>query len=424
MRAIEEGDYEEDHSSPTKHVDVDLKRAPIISQKQTNTMMPKLIQVRPITRAQQKSPNRNRIDKIADNLKINILQKDKTAPLPPKVSVVAVHKLKESPGKLNQTAAPPLLLNTQIKPDGGVAYKKLVNSYHKLIIENLEKKQEKENDNEELNELTNLSWLNTFNLASTGLKPISPPPTPPRPVTLFKQAKIPTTKLAPLLTKPIINPFIKKTVPGVSVVDDESDGCYSLNRKPLSSVKLDMASLIKPWLALRSTQQRPPYSFSCLTFMAIETSGRKRLSVKEIYTWVTENFPYYQSVPSGSWKNSIRHNLSLNGTFCKVDKNLLAMRDFSGKGSLWCVDPEIRSKLLEAIGKLRPNEQLSSISYLQDATETTRNSLLLSDTPVTSQLVKSTNSSPQKKAVGFGTTKRKPMQEPPVLLRMTNANKM
>ena len=73
--------------------------------------------------------------------------------------------------------------------------------------------------------------------------------------------------------------------------------------------------------------QRPPYSFSCLTFLAIESSQRKRLSVKEIYNWITQSFPYYRSVPSGSWKNSIRHNLSYNHCFAKVDKNLLAVSD-------------------------------------------------------------------------------------------------
>jgi len=40
------------------------------------------------------------------------------------------------------------------------------------------------------------------------------------------------------------------------------------------------------------------------------------------------NFPYYRGVPSGSWKNSIRHNLACNPSFAKVDKNLLAVSSF------------------------------------------------------------------------------------------------
>lgn len=64
---------------------------------------------------------------------------------------------------------------------------------------------------------------------------------------------------------------------------------------------------------------KPPYSFPSLIFMAIENSSRKMLPVKDIYTWVLEHFPYFKSAPTG-WKNSVRHNLSLNKCFKKVDR--------------------------------------------------------------------------------------------------------
>ncbi|BES93930.1 Hypothetical protein NTJ_06739 [Nesidiocoris tenuis] len=90
---------------------------------------------------------------------------------------------------------------------------------------------------------------------------------------------------------------------------------------------------------------KPPYSFSCLIFMSIEDSKGKALPVKEIYSWILDHFPYYKNAPTG-WKNSVRHNLSLNKCFRKVDKapNL-------GKGSLWMVDPVSRPKLVEALMK-------------------------------------------------------------------------
>ena len=65
--------------------------------------------------------------------------------------------------------------------------------------------------------------------------------------------------------------------------------------------------------------RKPAYSFSTLIFMAIENAKEKRLPVKEIYQWVQDNFPYFQKAPIG-WKNSVRHNLSLNKSFKKVDK--------------------------------------------------------------------------------------------------------
>ncbi|CAH0393389.1 unnamed protein product [Bemisia tabaci] len=94
---------------------------------------------------------------------------------------------------------------------------------------------------------------------------------------------------------------------------------------------------------------KPPYSFSCLIFMAIDDSSMKALPVKEIYNWILEHFPFYRNAPTG-WKNSVRHNLSLNKCFTKVEKapNL-------GKGSLWMVDPNYRPNLVQAITKTPNN---------------------------------------------------------------------
>jgi len=64
---------------------------------------------------------------------------------------------------------------------------------------------------------------------------------------------------------------------------------------------------------------KPPYSFSVLIFMAIESSPKQRLPVKKIYEWIADQFPFYKQAPKG-WRNSVRHNLSLNRCFRKVDK--------------------------------------------------------------------------------------------------------
>ena len=70
----------------------------------------------------------------------------------------------------------------------------------------------------------------------------------------------------------------------------------------------------------KKSPSKPPYSFSSLIFMAIEESAGKRLPVKDIYSWIMEHFPYFRDAPLG-WKNSVRHNLSLNKCFKKVDKD-------------------------------------------------------------------------------------------------------
>lgn len=92
--------------------------------------------------------------------------------------------------------------------------------------------------------------------------------------------------------------------------------------------------------------------------MAIEDSNEKALPVKEIYAWIVQHFPYFKSAPNG-WKNSVRHNLSLNKSFVKVEK-----APNMGKGSLWRVEPQQRQNLMQALNRSPyfPNSAVDKIS--------------------------------------------------------------
>uniref|UniRef100_A0A8D0CCS0 Forkhead box protein N3 n=1 Tax=Salvator merianae TaxID=96440 RepID=A0A8D0CCS0_SALMN len=137
-------------------------------------------------------------------------------------------------------------------------------------------------------------------------------------------------------SKNLLKSFGDSVLRSVSPVQDIDDDT------PPSPAHTDV-----PYDAKQNPNCKPPYSFSCLIFMAIEDSPTKRLPVKDIYNWILEHFPYFANAPTG-WKNSVRHNLSLNKCFKKVDKD---RSQSIGKGSLWCIDPEYRQNLIQALKK-------------------------------------------------------------------------
>lgn len=80
-----------------------------------------------------------------------------------------------------------------------------------------------------------------------------------------------------------------------------------------------------------SDVDRPPHSYIALISMAILSKPERKILLNEIYDWVIQNFPYYQYRTDKSWRNSIRHNLSLNECFIKVGKA------GNGRGYYWSI---------------------------------------------------------------------------------------
>ncbi|MCO5612618.1 hypothetical protein L7F22_066887 [Adiantum nelumboides] len=94
--------------------------------------------------------------------------------------------------------------------------------------------------------------------------------------------------------------------------------------------------------------------------MAISSSPDKRMTLREIYTWISSTFPqtYSMSQADGKgWQNTVRHNLSLNKYFIKAPREHLEIyqseksgqphlsNSARGKGGWWMLDPEISKSL-------------------------------------------------------------------------------
>ena len=81
-----------------------------------------------------------------------------------------------------------------------------------------------------------------------------------------------------------------------------------------------------------SEDPKPTHSYIGIIAMAILNSKEKKLVLSDIYQWILDNYPYFRKRGPG-WRNSIRHNLSLNDCFIKSG------RSANGKGHYWAVHP-------------------------------------------------------------------------------------
>ncbi|XP_053323567.1 forkhead box protein Q1 [Spea bombifrons] len=94
---------------------------------------------------------------------------------------------------------------------------------------------------------------------------------------------------------------------------------------------------------------KPPYSYIALIAMAIRDSATGRLTLAEINDYLMKKFPFFRGSYTG-WRNSVRHNLSLNDCFVKV------LRDPSrpwGKDNYWMLNPNSEYTFADGVFRRR-----------------------------------------------------------------------
>ncbi|CCU82551.1 transforming protein Qin/forkhead transcription factor Sep1 [Blumeria hordei DH14] len=114
---------------------------------------------------------------------------------------------------------------------------------------------------------------------------------------------------------------------------------------------------------------KPPHSYAQLIGMSLLRAPTRRLTLAQIYKWVSDTYRFYTPTDAG-WQNSIRHNLSLNKAFIKQERP----KDDPGK--------DIPAGKWNALGAA---EQLPSLTT-KPMYSSTKGHLHTSSTPLTSSM--------------------------------------
>ncbi|XP_058841791.1 forkhead box protein P2 isoform X7 [Acipenser ruthenus] len=130
----------------------------------------------------------------------------------------------------------------------------------------------------------------------------------------------PTTPTAP------VTPLTQ----GSSVITSASlPNVGAIRRRHSDKYSIPMSSEIAPnYEFYKNADVRPPFTYATLIRQAIMEAADMQLTLNEIYSWFTRTFAYFRR-NAATWKNAVRHNLSLHKCFVRVE---------NVKGAVWTVD--------------------------------------------------------------------------------------
>ncbi|XP_023305307.2 forkhead box protein biniou [Lucilia cuprina] len=147
------------------------------------------------------------------------------------------------------------------------------------------------------------------------------------------------------------------TSPAKSVNSNNSDNGNTSSIKQQqqqqqSSASTSSQDLSSPDTTKKSGARRPEkpaLSYINMIAMAIKESPTGKLTLSEIYSFLQKRFDFFRG-PYVGWKNSVRHNLSLNECFKKLPKGMGVGKP--GKGNYWTIEQN-SAYMFEDEGSLR-----------------------------------------------------------------------
>ncbi|EFX02995.1 forkhead transcription factor [Grosmannia clavigera kw1407] len=109
---------------------------------------------------------------------------------------------------------------------------------------------------------------------------------------------------------------------------------------------------------------KPGHSYAMLIGMAILRSPARKLTLSQIYKWISDTFSFYSPQDAG-WQNSIRHNLSLNKAFVKQERP----KDDPGKGNYWAIEPGMEHLFMKDKGARKPSGSSDNLQVMSAVLE-------------------------------------------------------
>jgi hypothetical protein len=105
---------------------------------------------------------------------------------------------------------------------------------------------------------------------------------------------------------------------------------------------------------------RPSLSYASLIAQSIFASKEKKLTLHEIYEFISNAYPYFELRKSSSWQNSVRHNLSVNRCFQK-DMEVFP----NGKKIVrWKINPDFANSFTSDGTYLSPRKKFNTTGKL------------------------------------------------------------
>ncbi|KAI1879461.1 hypothetical protein JX265_002415 [Neoarthrinium moseri] len=110
--------------------------------------------------------------------------------------------------------------------------------------------------------------------------------------------------------------------------------------------------------------QKPAHSYAVLIAMAILRSPQRRLTLSQIYKWISDSYSFYAASEASGWQNSIRHNLSLNKAFIKQERP----KGDTGKGHYWAIEPGMEGQFIKEKPTRKSQNGAENISIMSMST--------------------------------------------------------